>query len=125
MDIKEPVWLYRFEAVNPSDGFWYNDFNEWVFDDNLYLFEDSPLIHAPMGYDPRYHKDSKTWYSSVPTKEKMRQWFRYEDMERFIRNGYVLYSYLAREYIHYESETCFVKDTAIDRRLLDPYEMFR
>lgn len=125
MTITQPAWVYRFEAVNPSDGLWYNDFNEWVFDETQYLFEGSQLIHAPMDYDPRYHKDSKTWHSSAPTKTKMKTWFRYEDIERFTRNGYVLYSYLATEYIHYDAETCFIKDTAIDRILLDPYEIYK
>lgn len=123
--VQEPKWLYRFESVSPFGGLWYNDFNEWVFEKGMGTMKDSPSVALPMDYDPRYQKDGKNWHSSAPNKEMMRNWFREEDVAHMLKNGFVLYSYLATQYIIYEYESCFIKETCITRKILDPYEPFK
>lgn len=121
---QEPMWLYRFEAIDPLNGLWYNDTGEWVYDSGIGQLDNNPAKSLPMDYDPRYTKDNRIWHSAGKDKTAMQYWFCHEDVEKLIHNGFVLYRYLATEYIHYEHETCFIKETSLTRELLNPYEIF-
>lgn len=117
----DPTWLYRFESVDPLGGLWYNDHEEWVFDRGIGLLSNEAAHALPMDYDERYQKDGRSWHSGCPSTAMMRHWFRREDVPVLLDNGFVLYRYLATEYVHYEFETCFIKETSLTRVLLNPY----
>lgn len=42
-----------------------------------------------------------------------------------IDNGFVFTRYLATEYVEYENETTFIKDTSLAREVIDIEELFK
>ena len=58
----EAKWLYRLEATNPKNGLWYNEDSELVW--GIGKLKNCKTKDLPMGYDERYHKDGRYWYSS-------------------------------------------------------------
>ena len=119
----KPKWLYRLEATDPEKGLWYNSNGEFVW--NIGELPECRTKDLPMGYDPRYHKDGKSWFSSCSNKEDLMHWFGLKDANDLIANGFVFCRYLALEYVEYENETTFVKDTCLSREVLDINELFR
>ena len=73
----------------------------------------------PMGYDERYHKDGKNWFSSCSRKEDLSHWYSLEDALELLKSGFVFTRYLAVDYVEYELETTFLKDTALKREVLN------
>ena len=51
-------------------------------------------------------------------------WYSLQDALDLIENGFVFTRYLATEYVEYDMETTFVKDTCIAREVIDIKEMF-
>lgn len=118
----KPKWLYRLEAVSPEKGLWYNSNNELVW--NIGEIENCKTKDLPMGYDSRYHKDGRCWFSSCSRKEDLTHWYSLEDANKLIENGFVFTRYLATEYVEYELETTFIKETSLKREILDINELF-
>ena len=114
---KKPKWLYRLESINPENGLWYNKNNELVW--GIGKLENCKTKDLPMGYDPRYHVDGKNWYSSCTHKEDLSHWYSLQDAKDLIDNGFVFTKYLAVDYNEYELETCFLKETAIERVVIE------
>lgn len=112
-----PKWLYRLESATPEKGLWYNSFNEYVW--NIGELADCQTKDLPMDYDPRYQKDGRNWFSSCSHKEDLAHWYSLEDALNLIANGFVFTKYLATEYVEYENETTFIKETALARVELD------
>lgn len=115
--MNEPKWLYRLEATNPKNGLWYNEDNELVW--GIGKLANCQTKDLPMGYDERYHKDGRNWYSSCSRKEDLSHWYSLQDAIDLINNGFVFTRYLATEYVEYENETTFIKETSWEREILD------
>ena len=77
-----------------------------------------------MGYDERYHKDDRDWYSSCSRREDLSHWYSLEDALELLENGFVFTRYLATEYVEYEHETTFIKETSLLREELDIKELW-
>lgn len=120
---KQPQWVYRIEALDPAMGLWYNDSGDWVFEEGIGQ-TDSPSRDLPMDYDERYQKDGKNWHSAGRNAIAMSHWFSRESAKDLMGKGYQLYRYLATEYIHYEFETCFIKETCLNREVVDYREVW-
>lgn len=114
-------WLYRLEAVDPSNGLWYNQNNELVW--GIGNIDGCETKNLPMGYDERYHKDGKNWFSSCSNIEDLSHWYSLEDAKKLIESGFVFTKYLAVDYNEYENETCFLKETAIERCVINFEEL--
>ena len=115
-------WLYRLESRNPFNGLWYNSNNEYVF--GIGHLDDCTSKDLPMGYDERYHKDGRNWFSSCSRKEDLSHWYSLKNALELIANGFVFTRYLATEYVEYENETTFIKDTALAREEIDIRTIF-
>ena len=120
--MKTPKWLYRLESTTPDKGLWYNSNNELVW--NIGELPNCKTKDLPMGYDERYHKDGRNWHSSCSRKEDLTHWYSLQDALDLISNGFVFAMYLATEYVEYELETTFIKETSIERRIIDIQELF-
>ena len=120
--MQEPKWLYRLESTDPNKGLWYNEKNELVW--NIGELENCQTKNLPMDYDERYHKDGRNWFSSCSRREDLAHWYSLEDANTLIANGFVFTRYLATEYVEYELETTFIKETALAREVLDINEIF-
>ena len=118
----EPKWLYRLESTTPENGLWYNSDNEYVWGCRNVPGDAKNL---PMGYDERYHTDGKDWFSSCSNKEDLLHWYSLEDANYLINNGFVFTRYLAKDYIEYQNETVFLKNTALKREVIDINKLFR
>ncbi len=116
-------WLYRLEATSPENGLWYNQKNELVF--GIGKLPNCKTKELPMGYDERYHKDGKNWFSSCSRKEDLSHWYSLEDALELLKSGFVFTRYLAVDYIEYELETTFLKDTALKREVLNIKDIWR
>ena len=114
---KEAKWLYRLEAVDPKNGLWYNEKCDLVW--GIGKLPECKTKDLPMDYDERYHKDGKNWHSSCSRKEDLSHWYSLQDALDLIANGFVFTRYLATEYVEYEQETTFIKETALAREVLD------
>lgn len=114
MDAK---WLYRLEAVDSENGLWYNEKCELVW--GIGKLENCQTKNLPMDYDERYHKDGRLWHSSCSRKEDLSHWYSLQDALNLIANGFVFTRYLATEYVEYELETTFIKETSLKREVLD------
>lgn len=112
-----PKWLYRLESITPDNGLWYDNNNNLVW--GIGKLPNCKTKDLPMGYDERYHKDGKNWFSSCSNKEDLSHWYSLQDALDLIANGFVFTRYLAAEYVEYESETTFIKETCLAREVLD------
>lgn len=112
----KPKWLYRLEAKDPANGLWYNDNAELVW--GIGKIDGCKTKFLPMGYDERYHKDGKTWHSSCSNREDLSHWYSLDDAKQLVSNGFVFAKYLATEYVEYEAETTFIKDSSLAREVL-------
>lgn len=124
MTILQPKWLYRFESMDSTGGLWYNDHGEWVYEQGIGSFEDNAAKDLPMDYDWRYQRDGRNWHSACRTKQEMQHWFNRSNVATLLDKGFVLYRYLATEYVHYGHETCFIKETSLTRIILNPYSIW-
>ena len=120
---QKPKWLYRLEAGSPDKGLWYNEKNELVW--NIGELKNCHTKDLPMDYDPRYHKDGRNWHSSCSRKEDLTHWYSLEDANELIARGFVFTRYLATEYVEYELETTFIKETSLKREVLDINDLFK
>lgn len=114
---QEPKWLYRLESTDPNKGLWYNIRNELTW--NIGELENCQTKWLPMDYDPRYHKDGRNWFSSCSNREDLAHWYSLEDAIALLNKGFVFTRYLATEYVEYENETTFIKETALAREIID------
>lgn len=120
--MKEPKWLYRLEATKPGTGLWYDEKGNWVWTIGGI---DCPTKDLPMGYDWRYRQDGRMWWSSCTNKEDLSHWYTLESALDLINNhGFVFAKYLATEYVEYELETVFIKDSCLKREVLDIRDIF-
>jgi len=110
-------WLYRLESISPANGLWYNSNNEFCF--GIGRLDNCSTKNLPMGYDERYHKDGRNWFSSCSKKEDLLHWYSLENALELIANGFVFARYLATEYIEYDNETTFIKGSALAREEMD------
>lgn len=115
-------WLYRLESTDPNNGLWYNEKAELVW--GIGELENCETKNLPMDYDWRYHKDGRTWYSSCSRKEDLSHWYSLEDALNLIARGFVFTRYLATEYVEYELETTFIKETCLKREIVDIKEIW-
>ena len=120
--MNKPKWLYRLESTDPAKGLWYNLNNELVW--TIGELENCKTKDLPMGYDERYHKDGRNWFSSCSQKEDLTHWYSLEDAQTLIAQGFVFTRYLATEYVEYEMETTFIKETALAREVIDITKLF-
>lgn len=110
-------WLYRLEAVDDANGLWYNTNSDLVW--GIGNVPDCETKHLPMGYDGRYHKDGKNWYSSCSRAEDLSHWYSLENAQYLVAHGFVFTKYLAVDYVEYELETTFLKETALAREVIN------
>lgn len=110
-------WLYRLESTIPEKGLWYNANGEYVW--TIGELKDCCTKDLPMGYDERYRKDGRSWHSSCSNKEDLAHWYSLKDALDLIERGFVFARYLATEYIEYENETTFIKETCLAREVID------
>ena len=118
----EAKWLYRLESTDPNNGLWYNDDNKYVF--GIGELPECKTKDLPMGYDERYHKDGRNWHSSCSKKEDLMHWYSLKDAIDLIQSGFVFTRYLATEYVEYEMETTFIKETCLKREVIDIRDLF-
>lgn len=110
-------WLYRLESATPDNGLWYNTDNKLVWGIGKLL--NCKTKDLPMDYDARYHKDGKNWFSSCSKKEDLSHWYSLQDAKDLIAEGFVFTRYLAVDYVEYDMETTFLKETALNREVLN------
>ena len=118
----EAKWLYRLESTDPNNGLWYNDDSKYVF--GIGKLPECKTKDLPMGYDKRYHKDGRDWHSSCSKKEDLMHWYSLKDAVDLIESGFVFTRYLATEYVEYEMETTFIKETCLKREVIDIRDLF-
>ena len=121
--MKEPKWLYRLESKFPDNGLWYDSNNNYVW--GIGKLNDCKTKNLPMGYDDRYHKDGKNWFSSCSNIEDLEHWYSLEDAIELIQKGFVFAKYLATEYVEYELETTFLKENVLDRIEIEIREIWK
>ena len=120
---QEPKWLYRLESTDPNNGLWYNNNSEYVF--GIGALPDCKTKDLPMDYEERYHKDGLLWCSSCSNKEDLMHWYSVQDALNLIANGFVFTRYLATEYVEYNMETTFIKETCLAREVIDITNLFK
>ena len=111
-----PKWLYRLESLNPENELWYNSNGELVW--GIGEIPNCETKNLPMGYDERYQKDGRDWFSACSKKEDLTHWFSFENALELEKRGFVFAKYLATEYAEYPFETPFIKDTALAREII-------
>lgn len=111
--LKKAKWLYRLESRDAKNGLWYNSLNQLVW--GIGKLDNCKTKYLPMNYDKRYHKNGKNWYSSCSRKKDLSHWYSLEDAKNLIANGFVFTKYLAVDYVEYDMETTFLKETALAR----------
>ena len=115
-----PKWLFRLESTNPENGLWYNSKGEFVL--GIGKIPNCETKNLPMGYDERYQKDGRNWYSSCSNKADLTHWLSYENALDLEKRGFVFKKYLATEYVEYPLETPFIIDTALDSKIISAKE---
>ena len=85
--MKEPKWLYRLESSDPQQGLWYDASGDFVW--TIGMLSDCQTRFLPMGYDERYQKDGRSWYSSCSNPEDLAHWFSLSDALALMEKGFV------------------------------------
>lgn len=123
--MKQPKWLYRLEYKDCTNGLWYNGKGEFCFQTGIGSLDDTCKTKSlPMGYDERYKRDGRDWFSSCSNKADLLHWYSREDANILLAKGFVFTRYLATEYEEYESETTFIKESSLAREEIDFNELF-
>lgn len=120
---KKAKWLYRLESKSKDNGLWYDSRNSLVW--GIGAIPGCETKYLPMGWDERYHKDGRNWFSSCSRKEDLAHWYSLKDAELLIANGFVFTKYLAVDYVEYDLETTFLKETALKRVELDIHDIWQ
>ena len=120
--MKEPKWLYRLESTDPANGLWYDASGSYVW--GLAALPNCQTKDLPMGYDERYKKDGRDWFSSCSNKEDLTHWYSIEDAIALLNKGFVFTRYLATEYVEYPLETTFIKESCLAREVIDIRSLF-
>lgn len=113
-------WLYRLESTDNTDGLYYNVSGEYVI--GLSKINNGKIM--PMEYDERYQQRGKNWFSSCSTIEDLLHWYTLQNAKELVARGYRFSKYLAVDYVEYEKETVFLKETCLDRVTLQLEELF-
>lgn len=119
---KTAKWVYRLESTTPDNGLWYDANNSFVW--GIGKLPDCKTKYLAMDWDERYHKDGKNWFSSCSNKEDLMHWYSLQDALNLIENGFVFTRYLATEYVEYNLETTFIKETSLAREVIDINDLF-
>ena len=120
--VKQPKWLYRLESTTPDNGLWYDSDGNLVW--GIGKLPDCKTKDLPMDYDWRYRQDGRNWFSSCSRKEDLTHWYSLQDALDLIAHGFVFTRYLATEYVEYELETVFIKESCLKREEIDIKELF-
>lgn len=118
----KPKWLYRLESTDTNLGLWYNENGDFVL--TLGEIENCKTKELPMGCDPRYKQDGKDWFSSCSNIEDLTHWYSIDNAKDLISRGFRFSKYLATDYVEYDKETVFLKETCLSRVTLDIEEIF-
>lgn len=121
--MNSPKWIYRLEATVPDKGLWYNSKGEFVL--NLKEVPGCETQFLDMSYDERYKQGGHNWFSACSKKEDLSHWYSEADAQYLLANDFVFTKYLAVDYVEYEKETVFRKETSLERvelSLADIYE---
>ena len=118
----EPKWLYRLESTDPANGLWYDNQGRYVW--GIGQLPNCQTKDLPMGYDARYQKDGRNWFSSCSRLEDLTHWYSPQDAKDLMEKGFKFYRYLATEYVEYPLETPFIKETCLAREELSLSEIF-
>lgn len=118
----KPKWLYRLESTNPKLGLWYNENGDFVL--TLAELKDCKTKDLPMGFDERYKQGGKDWFSSCSNIKDLTHWYSVEDAKTLLKRGFRFSKYLATDYVEYDMETVFLKETCLDRVTLSIEEVF-
>lgn len=119
---KSPKWVYRLESKNPKNGLWYDSSGRFCF--GIGKLKDCKTKNLPMEYDKRYHVHGLNWFSSCSKKEDLMHWYSLENALELIKRDFVFTRYLVQDYIEYELETVFLKETALKREEINIEELF-
>ena len=119
----QPKWLYRLESIKPDNGLWYNETGDYVW--GLAALPNCKTKDLPMGYDERYKKDGRDWFSSCSNKEDLMHWYSIDDAKALLAQGFEFTRYLATEYTEYPFETTFIKNTALAREVINIEDLFK
>lgn len=118
----ESKWLYRLESMDEDMGLWYNSRGEFVL--TIAEIANCETKNMQMDYDERYKRNGMDWYSSCSNIEDLLHWYSFENARDLIKKGFRLSKYLAVDYVEYNKETVFLKETCLDRVTLDINEVF-
>jgi len=119
----EPKWLWRLESTVPDKGLWYDSKANYVW--TIGELKECKTKDLPMDWDERYHKDGKNWFSSCSNKEDLMHWYSVKDANDLLEKGFVFTRYLATDYVEYDLETTFLKETSLAREELDINSLFK
>lgn len=114
-------WLYRLESADPRNGLWYNANGEFCW--GIAEVPGCRTKDLPMDYDERYKKDGRDWFSACSNAEDLPHWYSLDDVKHLLALGFVFKKYLATEYVEYELETTFIKESCLDSQELSLYEI--
>lgn len=118
-----PKWLYRLESRTPDKGLWYNGHGEYTFD--LGKVPNCASRDLDMSLDARYSRHGRKWWSSCSNLGDLTHWFSVENAKHLESNGFVFTKYLASDYMEFDKETLFLKETAQQRIELPLSEVFK
>lgn len=119
----KPKWLYRLESTDENVGLWYNAQGEFVL--TLAEIEHCATKDMPMDYDERYKQAGKDWYSSCSRISDLTHWYSIENAKALIHKGFRFSKYLATDYVEYDKETVFLKETCLERVTLNLEDLFK
>lgn len=119
----EPKWLWRLESTIPDKGLWYDSKGNYVW--TIGELKECKTKDLPMDWDERYHKDGKNWFSSCSNKGDLMHWYSIKNANDLLKKGFVFTRYLATDYVEYDLETTFLKETALAREELDINSLFK
>lgn len=117
-----PKWVYRLESISPDNGLWYSSTGDFVF--GVAQAPNCSSKDLPMDFDERYKQDGKDWFSSCSKVEDLTHWYSVDNARWLVNNGFVFTKYLAQDYVEYELETVFLKETTLARVELSVDEVF-
>lgn len=116
IEMLEPLWLYRFEHIDPTKGAWYNK-------NGNYCCTHPILKQLDMPYEPDVYKG--IYKSACKDGKDLTYWIPEEAAKEMLAQGYICTKYLSTDYFFRDhGEVCFNKTNYLRKEVVSLTELY-
>lgn len=108
--------IYRMENPETNHGMWYR--GDGQFDPFIKKLTEGISADLPMEWHRRYGAEGFRWFSGCTSVADMNRWFSPRDAAELQYNGYQLFKFTSRKFVHEEHQVLFTREGIIHREAI-------